>query len=90
MTVAASNGERVWAFRYSSDGRPRSLFHSVDVATLRAAVPENRILHELSDDTRLILSEPFGGLEGAWREVPESTCVTVHAGTEELRPFQPA
>ena len=89
MTVGASNGERVWAFRYSSDGRPASLFHSIDVATLRLQFPENRILHELSDDSRLILSEPFGGLEGAWQEVPESSYAVVGGGEDRIGPFSP-
>lgn len=89
MTVGASNGERVWAFRYSSDGRPASLFHSVDVATLRVQFPENRILHELSDESRLILSEPFVGLEGAWREIPESSYAIVGGGEDQIGPFSP-
>ena len=32
----SADGDRVWAFRYSSEGRSRSLFHSADVLTLRA------------------------------------------------------
>jgi predicted glutamine amidotransferase len=90
MTVATTDGERIWAFRYSSEGRSRSLFHSTDVSTLRAQYPDNPILDRLSDDARLIVSEPLGDLHGAWREVPEATCVVVHGGREELRPFVPA
>jgi len=89
MTVAASNGERVWAFRYSSDGRPASLFHSVDGATRRLQFPQNRILHDLSDDSRLILSEPFGGLEGAWKEVPQAAYAIVGGGEDRIGPFSP-
>jgi glutamine amidotransferase len=89
MTVGASNGERVWAFRYSSSGRPASLFHSIDVATLRMQFPENRVLHTLSDDSRLILSEPFGGLEGAWQEVPEASYAIVGGGEDQIGPFSP-
>jgi predicted glutamine amidotransferase len=89
MTVATTNGESLWAFRYSSEGRSRSLFHSNDIATMRAQYPDNPVLHRLSDDARLIVSEPLGALRGAWREVPESTCVTVRHGQEELRPFAP-
>src|SRR5262245_1587090 len=33
MTVATTDGERVWAFRYSSEGQSRSLFYSTDVTT---------------------------------------------------------
>ena len=38
MTVATTDGETTWAFRYSS-GRSRSLFHSTDVSTFETAVP---------------------------------------------------
>jgi len=89
MTVATTDGDTTWAFRYSSEGRSRSLFHSTDVATLRVQYPENPVLHLVDDDARLVVSEPLGDLRGAWREIPESTCVLVHGGREELRPFTP-
>ncbi len=73
----------------ASEARSRSLFHSVDVSTLRHQYPDNPALHVLSDDARLVVSEPLGELRGAWREVPESTCIVVHGGREELRPFTP-
>ena len=79
----------IWTFRYSSEGRSRSLYHSVDVSTLRHQYPDNPGLHELSDDARLVVSEPLGNLRGAWREVPESTCVIIRGGHEELLPFSP-
>ena len=90
MTVATTDGSTTWAFRYSSEGRSRSLFHSVDVSTLRHQYPDNPQLHALSDDARLIVSEPLGDLRGAWREVPESTCLVVQGGREEMLPFTPA
>jgi predicted glutamine amidotransferase len=89
MTVATTDGQTTWAFRYSSEGRSRTLFHSADVTTLRAQYPNNPLLKELSDDARLIVSEPLGDLRGAWQEVPESTCVVVRGGEQELVPFEP-
>ncbi|HSE55311.1 MAG TPA: class II glutamine amidotransferase [Nocardioidaceae bacterium] len=89
MTVATTDGESTWAFRYSSSGRARSLFHSTDVSTLRHQYPDNPQLHQLSDDARLVVSEPLGDLRGAWREVPESTCVVIRGGREELVRFEP-
>jgi glutamine amidotransferase len=89
MTVAATDGATIWAFRYSSEGRSRSLFHSTDVSTLREQYPDNEVLHRLSVDSRLVVSEPLGDLRGAWREVPESTCLTVSGGTEKLESFAP-
>lgn len=89
MSVATTDGDTTWAFRYASEGKPRSLFHSTDVSTLRHQYPDNPVLHELSDDARLVVSEPLGDLRGAWREVPESTCVVIRSGNEELVPFVP-
>ena len=89
MTVATTDGETIWAFRYSSEGRSRSLFHSTDVSTLRHQYPDNPVLHRLSDDARLVVSEPLGDLRGAWREVPESTCVTISGGADRLQAFHP-
>ena len=89
MTVATTDGDTTWAFRYSTQGQSRSLFHSTDIATLRQQYPDNPVLHDLSDDTRLIVSEPLGDLQGAWQEVPESSCVIVHDGQHEVRLFAP-
>jgi glutamine amidotransferase len=89
MTVAVSNGTRLWAFRYASDGPPASLFHTVGVDTLRAQFPDNPLLHALSDESRLIVSEPFAGLRGAWREVPPASWIAVGGGADEIHPFAP-
>jgi glutamine amidotransferase len=89
MTVGTTDGERVWAFRYSSQGRSRSLFYSTKVHTLRELYPDNPVLHELAEETRLVVSEPLGDLAGAWNEVPESSYGVVHHGHDELHPFQP-
>ena len=67
-----------------------SLYYSTQVETLRALHTDVAFLRDVSDETRLIVSEPLGDLHGAWREVPESTCVVVHGGREELHPFVPA
>src|SRR3954466_2575852 len=40
MTVATTDGESVWAFRYSSERDSRSLFFSTDVVALRLLHPE--------------------------------------------------
>jgi predicted glutamine amidotransferase len=89
MTVGTSDGERVWAFRYSSEGRSRSLFYSTKLHTLRQLYPDNPILHQVAEETRLVVSEPLGDLAGAWNEVPESSYGVVHHGHDELRPFRP-
>lgn len=89
MTVAVADGQRLWAFRYSSQGASRSLFFSTRVETLRALHPDVAFLREISDETRLIVSEPLGDLPGAWNEVPESSYGVVRPGPDELLPFAP-
>lgn len=89
MTVATTNGDTTWAFRYSSEGQSRTLFHSNDVSTLREQYPNHPMLHELSDDARLVVSEPLGDLRGAWSEVPESSFVSVHGATIDIGAFTP-
>lgn len=89
MTIAVTDGERLWAFRYSTQGASRSLFYSTRVDTLRKLHPDVAFLQEVSDATRLIVSEPLGDLPGAWNEVPESSYGVVYAGADELHPFTP-
>ena len=89
MTVATTDGESVWVFRYSSERQTRSLFYSTAVETLRSQYPDNPVFRELSDDTRLVVSEPLSELAGTWNEVPEASCGLIHEGQDELRPFTP-
>ena len=89
MTVATTNGTNVWAFRYSSVRDSRSLFFSTDVPTLRQLHPELDVLETLSDESRLIVSEPIRDLPGVWNEVPESSYGIVQPGQDELHPFTP-
>ena len=89
MTVATSDGTRVWGFRYSTEGKSRSLFYSTLVATLRQEYPDNPLFARLSDETRIVVSEPLGDLPGAWNEVPESSYGVIQEGQDELHHFTP-
>jgi len=89
MTIATTNGSSVWVFRYSSEGKSRSLYYSTNMRTVREMYPERPRLQEVSDETRLIVSEPLVDLAGAWNEVPESSYGLVCEGEDELHPFRP-
>jgi predicted glutamine amidotransferase len=89
MTIATTDGESVWAFRYSSERRSRSLYYSTEMPTVREMYPERPHLQEVSDETRIIVSEPIVELPGAWNEVPESSYGLVCEGGDELRAFRP-
>ena len=88
-TIATTNGDSLWVFRYSSQGRSRSLFFTRDVPTLREQYPDREILREVSDDTRLVVSEPIGDLPGAWIEMPEASYGIVSKAGDQLLPFAP-
>lgn len=90
LTVATTDGETIWAFRYASDGRARSLYYSSAIETLRAQFPDNPVFTQVSDDTRLVVSEPQGSLSGVWQEFPQASGCCIRAGKGELRPFAPA
>jgi glutamine amidotransferase len=89
MTIAAADGRSVYAFRYSSEGKSRSLYFSTRMDALKSLYPEIDELAGLSDETRVVVSEPLGDLEGAWNEVPESHVGIIQPGDDELRPFSP-
>jgi glutamine amidotransferase len=88
-TIATSDGKSMWVFRYSSEGKSRSLFYNCDVCRLREQYPYREVLSGVGDDARLVVSEPIGGLPGAWTEMPEASCVVVKNGDEQLTPFSP-
>jgi predicted glutamine amidotransferase len=89
MTIGTSDGKSLWAFRYSSERDSRTLYYSTDVRTVRELHPELEVLQLVSDETRIVVSEPLGDLTGAWNAVPESSYGVVQDGEDELRPFRP-
>ncbi|GAA2852371.1 class II glutamine amidotransferase [Actinoplanes cyaneus] len=90
MTIGTTDGDRVWGFRYSSEGHSRSLYYSTETAALQRLYPDNPQLHRLSEETRLVVSEPLGELPGAWQPVPESSYGVIQKGADELGHFEPA
>ena len=89
MTVATSDGERMWAFRYSTERHSRSLFFSSAPETLSRMYPEVPMFANLAPETRVVVSEPLGDLAGAWNEVPEWSCGVIQQGQDELLPLGP-
>jgi len=89
MTVATSDGESIWVFRYSSEASTSSLYYSTDVSQLRQLYPDLEALNELGADTRFVVSEPLRDLPGAWNEVPDASWGLVGRDEEEIQPFRP-
>jgi len=89
MTLGFSDGERLYAVRYSTEHRSRTLFVSEDIEAVRALHPGNERFKRMTDEDRVIVSEPVSDLPGVWREVPESTALIVQRGPDEQREFHP-
>jgi len=90
MTIAVSDGERIYAARYASGPVVNSLFVSEDTRSVRALYPEDERFSIFSDESRVIVSEPLGDLPGVWREVPAGTALIVQPGEDVEVPFRPA
>ena len=89
MTLGFSDGERLWAVRYSSERHSRTLYVSADAATVQALHPDNPRFGRLTDEDRVIVSEPLSDLPGVWLEVPESTALVIQPGADERQEFHP-
>jgi glutamine amidotransferase len=89
MTLAIGDGERLWFFRYASDAKAPTLYYSTDIRELRKLYPDIPRFKEVSDETRMVVSEPFIDLPGAWQEVPQSSWGVIQAGEDTVREFSP-
>ena len=89
MTLGFSDGERLYAVRYSTEHSSRTLFVSEDVESVRALHPDNERFQRMTTEDRVVVSEPVSDLPGAWREVPESTALIIQRGPDEQKPFRP-
>jgi predicted glutamine amidotransferase len=89
MTLGFSDGTRLWAVRYSSERASRSLYVSADRETVQALHPDNPRLAQLTDEDRVVVSEPLSDLPGVWLEVPESTVLVIQPGADERLDFHP-
>ena len=86
MTLGISDGESLYAVRYSTEGNSRSLFHSASRdATMEIAPDAGRF----SRDARAIVSEPLDNLEAEWIAVPEASFLTITEGKISCDAFAP-
>ena len=89
MTVATSDGESVWAFRYSSEGQSRSLYFSTTVRHCASCIPRWRSCTRWATRPASSSLSRCGDLP---RRVERGAGVlggVVRPGTDEMRSFQP-
>ena len=64
-------------------GRPQTLHQSTEIAAVRHRSSHSSALRQLSDDRRLVVSEPLGDLRAPRREVLGSAHVVIGGGAEQ-------
>lgn len=88
MTLGVSDGKRLWAVRYASDGDAPSLYHSADVRDIEAVNPA--VAGRFGLSARAIVSEPVGEYSQNWVPIPQGSLATVDGGDIEITAFCPA
>ncbi|MDP6987815.1 MAG: class II glutamine amidotransferase [Phycisphaerales bacterium] len=84
MTVAASDGQTLYAARYGSDGDGPSLYHSASGGAL-AGLSDR--LGEIESAATVIVSEPLDGVQQEWVAVLPRTLLTVQGSHAEAVPL---
>jgi len=87
FSATVTDGQRIWAVRYSTNHQSRTLYHSRHSHALRRVDGSYEVL---PDGAAVIVSEPLDELADHWEEVPESTAITVEDGKVTSEPFAPA
>ena len=82
MTVATTDGESIWAFRYSTRAARARSSSAPSSRRCGCCTRTTSASQGLDDETRLVVSEPLGNLMGAWNEVPESSYGIVQPGED--------
>ncbi|MFE4469372.1 class II glutamine amidotransferase [Leifsonia sp. NPDC056824] len=86
-TIAISDGGTLWAFRHSTSGRSRTLYHSVAIPELREMYPDAARLEVFGDKAKVVVSEPLNDIPGAFVEVGESTVAILTDDGYHHEPF---
>lgn len=86
MSLGISDGEKLYAFRYSSEHHSRSLFYTRSVAAIAEITPDSV---PLAETARAVVSEPLTGLTEHWQAIPESSYVVVDRNGVTCEEFTP-
>jgi glutamine amidotransferase len=79
ITAAATDGEQIFAIRYSSDRQAPSLFYGHTSFT--------GVDGDVDKGAVIILSEPLDSESGKWVEIPEGQFAVVGGGAVSIAPF---
>lgn len=86
FSAALSDGRRLFAVRYATDGHAPTVYHSSD---LHALSDLDDSYGDLPVGSVIVVSEPLDEMSENWQQVPESTLLTAETGQVSLSPFVP-
>lgn len=84
MTAAASDGENIYAVRYSSNRNSKTLYVNRNQDGVEELIGEN----SPTAPGNIVLSEPLDDCSGNWDPVPESSFLVVCEGDVEIHEFR--
>jgi predicted glutamine amidotransferase len=86
FSACTTDGTRLWAVRYSSHNKSRTLYHSRDIHALRDI---DGTYEPLPHGAVIVMSEPLDELNQHWEAMPESSLLVAQDGKIMIRPFSP-
>ncbi|MBM3600451.1 MAG: class II glutamine amidotransferase [Alphaproteobacteria bacterium] len=86
MTSACSDGKRIVALRYSSDGQSPTLYWAQGCEIW---VEHGEVRFSEGRGCVLVLSEPLDAVGASWVEISESHLLIACGGDVQVRPFDP-
>lgn len=85
FTCAMTDGNNIYAVRYSSDRKSKTMYVNHDRAGIEELIGEGTP----PQPAHIVLSEPLDEFGERWKEVPESSFVKVCGGDLEIETFSP-
>ena len=86
FSACATDGQTLWAVRYSSHNHSRTLYHSRHI---HALCDIDGSYESLPEGALIVLSEPLDEMTDHWEAVPESSLLTVDGGVGSITEFVP-
>lgn len=88
LTAALADGDRIYAVRYASSGRAKSLYRNKDDRALLEMAKGAE--YELPEGGQLFVSEPLDYRREHWEPVPDGSFAWMEDGHVEVEPFNPS